>query len=208
VTEPAGYLGQSLGGFIDGLAAGTAAPAGGSAAALAVALAAALCAKSARLSHRQLTVAKADQLTREAEHIRAAAASLIDADALAYREVIKQMRLAAGQRSAGGQGSYGAGGTAGPGADVATALSSAAEVPLRVTELSAQTAALAAVLASDGNPSLRGDAACAAQLALAGGVAAADLVRINLDLAQLRDERTDLVSRLVTELRAAVGRVG
>ena len=89
MTEPAGYLGQPLGGFLDGLAAGTAAPAGGSAAALAIAIAAGLCAKSARLSVRQLTADQAEQLIAAAERIRTAAASLIDADALAYRDVIE-----------------------------------------------------------------------------------------------------------------------
>lgn len=192
MTEPDSYLGQSLGNFVDGLAAGTAAPAGGSAAALAVAMAAALCAKSARLSSRQLTADLADETTRQAEQVRAAAASLIDADALTYRDVIKSMRRPAG---------------AAPGAGLAEALSRAADVPLRVTELAVQAARLAGGLAEQGNPSLRGDAICAALLANAGGRAAGELVRINLAQAP-GDARLAEVTRLLAELDAAVGRPG
>ncbi len=55
-----------------------------------------------------------------------------------------------------------------------------AAVPLRVAELAAETAELAARLAVEGNPNLRGDAATGASLAAAAAASSALLVRINL----------------------------
>ncbi len=165
--------------FLDGLAAGTAAPAGGSAAALAVALAAALCAKTARLSARQLTADRAEQLTSAAERIRTTAASLIDADALAYRGVIEATRRRAGA------------------AQLADALSRAADVPMQVVELAAEVAELAADLAATGNPALRGDAITAVLLAESGARAAATLVTINLT-ATPTDARHARAAKLLT----------
>jgi methenyltetrahydrofolate cyclohydrolase len=63
---------------------------------------------------------------------------------------------------------------------VADALSAAADVPLAVAETASQVARLAARLAEQGNPNLRGDAVTAALLAEAGARAAAALVEINL----------------------------
>jgi methenyltetrahydrofolate cyclohydrolase len=151
--------------FLDALAAGTAAPAGGSAAALVLAQACALCAKAARLSARTLTAARADALIQEAERIRAAAASLIDEDPLAYRAVIEQSRRPPGEARD---------------AELAAALSDAADVPLRIVELSVPAAGLAAVLAAECKPALRGDAVTAGELAGAAARAAAALVAINL----------------------------
>lgn len=161
----ASYRALSVDEFLDALAAGSPAPAAGSAAALVVAHAAALCAKAARLSERQLTAGQAGALTAEAERARAAAAALIDDDARAYRAVIEQRRLPAGPARTAG---------------VAAALSAAADVPVRIVELAAVIAALAASLAARGNPALRGDAATAALLAEAGGRSAAALAAINL----------------------------
>ena len=53
-------------------------------------------------------------------------------------------------------------------------------MPLRVIELAVPVSALAATLAADGNPTLRGDALTAGLLARAAAGAAACLVRINL----------------------------
>jgi len=154
-----------VGTFLDALAAGTAAPAGGSAAALALAQACALCAKAARLSASKLTTARADALIQEAERIRAEAASLIDEDPLAYEAVIEQSRRPHGaSRDAG----------------LAAALSNAADVPLRIVELSVPATGVAAVLAAECKPALRGDAITAGELAAAAARAAATLVAINL----------------------------
>ena len=167
-----GYAGLPVGAFLDALAAGSAAPAGGSAVALVLAQAAALCAKTARLSARQLTAERASSLTAEAEQARARAASLIDDDARAYRAVLEQTRGRAGASGAAGEG--------GAGGRLAAALSEAADVPLRMVELSVPVARLAATLAAGGNPALRGDAVTAGLLAQASARAAAELVTINL----------------------------
>jgi methenyltetrahydrofolate cyclohydrolase len=130
-----------------------------------LAQACALCAKAARLSARNLTAARADALIQEAQRIRAEAASLIDEDPLAYRAVIEQTRRQPGQaRDAG----------------LAAALSNAADVPLRIVELAAPVAEMAAVLAAECKPALRGDAIAAGELAGAAARAAAALVAINL----------------------------
>ncbi len=160
------YTWLPVGGFLDALAAGTPAPAAGSAAALVLAQAAALCAKSARLSARQLTADRAGQLTAAAEQARAEAAALIDEDARAFGAVIERSRRRAGQSA--------------PGEGLTAALSRAADVPMRLVELAAPIAELAAALAAGGNPALRGDALTAGALAQAAARAAAALVRINL----------------------------
>jgi len=197
VSSEDSYAGLSVGAFLDALAAGAPAPAGGSAAALVLAQAAALCAKSARLSGRQLTASRAAELTAEAEQIRGTAASLIDEDPRAYQAVIEQSRRIGGEQSRriggeqsrriGGEQSRRIGGERGAerGAarrsdGMAAALSAAADVPMRIVELATSVAALAAVLARDGKPALRGDAITAGLLARAAGRAAAALVSINL----------------------------
>lgn len=193
------YARLSVGAFLDALAAGAPAPAAGSAVALVLAQAAALCAKSARLSARQLTAGRAAHLTAEAERIRCTAASLIDEDPRAFQAVIEQRRRLRSERaddsraaaSEGGadggaaSGETGAasgegGGAAGRSAELAAALSDAAEVPMRIVELAVPLASLAAALAGEGNPALRGDAIAAGLLARAAARAAAVLVSINL----------------------------
>ena len=148
--------------YLNELAQGRAAPGGGSAAALAVALGACLCAMAARLSARQLPGDEAYAMETKAERLRAGAASLIQADAHSYLGVIKAQRLAA----AGTDTSQGAPARTGPGADtyhrqraVVGALSAAADVPMQVLEAGADVAGLAARLAADGNPNLRGPVA-------------------------------------------------
>lgn len=171
------------------MAAGKPAPAGGSAAALTVAQAAALCAKTSRLSGRQLTADRADQLTFEAERIRTTAVDLIDQDARAYGGVIERAReAAAARRDADARAAGDEAGPAGAEADraselmasLAQALSRAADVPMQIVELAAQVAGIAAPLAAVGNPALRGDAVAAALLAQAAARSAATLVTINL----------------------------
>jgi len=181
VSSEDSYAGLSVGAFLDALAAGAAAPAGGSAAALVLAQAAALCAKSARLSGRQLTASRAAELTAEAEQIRATAASLIDEDPRAYQAVIEHSRRIGGEqnRRIGGE-RRAERSAAGRSDGMAAALSAAADVPMRIVELATSVAALAAVLARDGKPALRGDAITAGLLARAAARSAAALVSINL----------------------------
>ncbi len=90
----------------------------------------------------------------------------------------------AGQnRTAGESGTAGQNRTAGESGAagrLVAALSDAADVPLRMVELSVPVARLAATLAAGGNPALRGDAVAAGLLAQASARAAAELVTINL----------------------------
>jgi formiminotetrahydrofolate cyclodeaminase len=170
--------------FLDLLSSGEPAPGGGAAAAVAVALAAALAGMAARLAAKHLP--DAAELTQKAEELRTAATPLARADAAAYADVIAAQRK---------------------GANVREALSEAAEVPLTVAGTGAEVAGLAARLAEDGNPNLKGDAVAAVLLAEAGARAAATLVEINL-AGDEQDERLARVRELVgaaTEARRAVG---
>jgi formiminotetrahydrofolate cyclodeaminase len=162
--------------FLGLLADGQPAPAAGGAAAMAVALGASLCVMAARLSARQLT--DAADLQARAERLAGVVAPLADADAEAYRAVIATRRR---------------------GGDVAVALSAAADVPLRVAEAGAEVATLAAWLAAEGNPSIRGDVLTAGLLAAAGTRASCALVRINLAAAP-GDERLAQVAALLAAL--------
>ena len=155
-----------VGEFLDELAAAGPAPGGGSAAALAVALAAALCAMTAELSVRHL--AEAPGLAAQARELLRRAAPLAQADADAYAGVLAARR-AAGQ-SAGRERAE----------QISAALARACGVPLEVAELGGMVAALAANIAGQGNPAVRGDALAAAQLAAAAAQTAAALVQINL----------------------------
>ena len=85
------------------------------------------------------------------------------------------------------------------------ALSKASDIPMATARAGARVARVAAELAEEGNPNLRGDAVVAAILAGAGVEAAASLVAINL--AQLpHDDRHDTVRSLVEEAGRSVDR--
>jgi len=154
------YLELPVGRFLDLVASGEPAPGGGSAAAVSVALAAGLSSMAARLSTKQLT--DSAELARRAEGLRERVAPLARADAAAYGLVLSAQRAG------------------GPDGRVRAALSEAADVPLAVAEAGTEVADIAARLAIDGNPNLKGDAICALMLADAGVRAAATLVEINL----------------------------
>jgi formiminotetrahydrofolate cyclodeaminase len=171
------YLELPLAAFLSSLASAEPAPSGGGAAAVTVALGASLCAMTARLSGRRLTQELASELTTEAERLRDHAAALIQADADSYQRVLAERRKPAG-----------AGLAAGRQRRIAEALSAATAVPMDIMELAASVVRLAARLAADGNPNLRGDAITAAELAAGGARAAAVLVAINLAAAP-DDER-------------------
>jgi methenyltetrahydrofolate cyclohydrolase len=176
---PPAYLDMTVGRFLDALSVTTPDPSGGAVAALAVALAAGLCEMSAGLSARQLP--EAQRLAEQARRLRGRAAPLAQADAEAYRAVIAALR---------------APDTAVPGQPrLAAALSQACVVPMEVAETGAEVAALAAAVAAEGNPNVRGDAVTAALLAAAGSRAAAALVRINLAGAE-GDDRPARAERL------------
>jgi formiminotetrahydrofolate cyclodeaminase len=164
----ASYSSTELGQFLDLVASREAAPGGGAVAAVTVSLAAGLVAMAARLSPDQIPDSAA--LTAEADRIRLSAARLADDDAHAYRRVL------AAYSAARRTGSTTPGDPA-----VRSALEQAARVPLEVSALGARAAALAARLAVEGNPPLRGDAATAVAIAQAAVGAAARLVSINVE---------------------------
>jgi formiminotetrahydrofolate cyclodeaminase len=149
--------------FLDRLASADSAPAGGSVAAVAAAMAAGLVAKAARLAHEW---PKASEVVERAEALRSRMATLALADADAYAKVIEALRLPPDSPSRA--------------AELAAALSDAADVPLAVAEAAAELALLATLVAQEGNDRLRGDAVVAAELASAGVRGAAELVAINL----------------------------
>ena len=149
--------------FLDRIASAEPAPAGGSVAAVAVAMAAGLVAMAARLAHKW---AKADEVVERAEALRSRTATLALADEDAYTKVIEALRLPPDSPSRA--------------AELAAALSGAADVPFAVAEAAAEVAVLAALVAQEGNDRLRGDALVAAELAGAGARGAAELVAINL----------------------------
>jgi formiminotetrahydrofolate cyclodeaminase len=149
--------------FLDRIASAEPAPAGGSVAAVAVAMAAGLVAMAARLAHEW---PKASEVVERAEALRSRMATLALADEDAYAKVIEALRLPPDSPSRA--------------AELAAALSGAADVPLAVAEAATEVAMLAALVAQEGNVRLRGDALVAAALAEAGARGAAELVAINL----------------------------
>jgi pimeloyl-ACP methyl ester carboxylesterase/formiminotetrahydrofolate cyclodeaminase len=176
------YLEQPLAGFLDSVASGEPAPAAGAVAAVAVALAAGLCSMAAHLSADHL--ADAADLAERAERLRQRVAPLAQEDATAYGHVLTAYRTP---------------NDGDPGArreHVRRALSGAADVPLAIAETGAMVAEMAARLAREGNPNLRGDALAAALVAEAGTRAAAVLVEINMTAGEMADDRLERVSEL------------
>ena len=166
------------------------APGGGGAAAAAVALAAAVCAMVAELSRRHCD--DAPRLAEQARAVARRAPELGDDDARAYVGVLAARREGAAPDDDGA-------------ARLEAALSAASDVPLAIAQAGAAVASLAARLASEGNPSVRGDAVTAALLGAAGCEAAATLVGINL-AGRPDDPRHHGVAAMVDDARAAAER--
>lgn len=188
-------------------------PAGGSAAALAATMASGLVRLVARVSHDW---EEAPGIAAQAAALGDRALLLADEDHRVYAHALEQLRArdtfsrssirqepnpAAGSPPAAGQ--ILEGGSAARDAALGRALRRAAEVPLRIAETAADVAALAALAARDGAPSVRGDAWTAATLAEAAGVAAARLVHVNLATRPDGElfTRADLAARSATAAR-------
>lgn len=88
---------------------------------------------------------------------------------------------------------------------IGASLERAAAIPLAIAEVAANVAELAAVVAEEGDPRSRGDAAAAAMLALGATRAAAHLVEINLGVREL-DERRLRANRFAADAAAASAR--
>jgi methenyltetrahydrofolate cyclohydrolase len=183
------YLDVSLGEFLDLVASDAPAPGGGSVAAIAVALAAGLSGMAARLSAGRL--ADAPELADRADASRRRVAPLAAADAKSYGSVLAAYREPDPETRK---------------ARARDALSGAAEVPLAVAEIGNDVAGVAARLAEEGNPNLRGDALAAVFLAGAGVRAASALVGINLSSANVDDGRLRRANSLVDTTAATVRR--
>jgi formiminotetrahydrofolate cyclodeaminase len=169
----------------------SAAPGGGAAAAITAALASSLVAMAARYA---TAVPRAAEIADESERAAQHALGLADADALAYGRVIAATATARERPAASGA------------AAIELALAAAADVPLQICELAAQTAQTAADLARTGRPSLVGDALTGA--ALAAAATRACLVLIEIDLAHAPgDARRARARELVQHTETVVGEV-
>ena len=184
------YLEDSLGVFLDRLGSGSPAPGGGAAVALTVAMAAALAGMAARFAEGRLE--GSPELIARADSLRHRVAPLAQADGRAYAEVLAAVNL---PREPDPETRRRA---------IASALSSAADVPLAVAEIASEVAELAADLARRGNPNLRGDAITAGLLADAGARAASVLVNINLgDSSEGRSQRAEKLAESTTRAAQA-----
>jgi formiminotetrahydrofolate cyclodeaminase len=160
--------------FLDKVAGTGRTPGGGSLAALVTAAAAGLLAKIARASKADWPDAAG--VAAQAESLRDRAAPLAQLDADEYEAALRSVGEA-GDESADRRNFA-----------VGRAYARAAEPPLRIVETATDVAELAALVARNGDPSLRADATAAGALAAAAARAAAELVAVNLT-ASTDDER-------------------
>jgi formiminotetrahydrofolate cyclodeaminase len=172
--------------FLDEVAGKGRTPGGGSLAALVTAAAAGLLAKVARASKADW--ADAAGVAAQAEALRDRAAPLAQLDADEYEAAMSSVG-APGDESAVRRDFA-----------VGRAYARAAEPPLRIVEAATDVAELAALVARNGDPSLRADAAAAGAFAAAAARAAAELVAVNLT-ASADDERV-LRAHALAELAA------
>jgi formiminotetrahydrofolate cyclodeaminase len=179
---------QPAGQFLDDVAARTPAPGGGGASAMTAALAAGLVAMAARFSQAQLPGAA--EIASRADELRHRATELVTEDGEAYGCVLEAFALprdAAGDRDE----------------RIRAALERAAAVPGEMTQIAAQVAGMAARLAAEGNPNLRGDSISAALLAEAAARSAAALVAINVGLGSLSPGLSQAAAQNVAAARDA-----
>jgi formiminotetrahydrofolate cyclodeaminase len=160
------YLEQPLKEFLDEIASSEVAPGGGSVAAVAVAMAAGLVTMAARLSRTHWR--EAAGAAAQAETLRHRVTPLVELNVEAYLEAVSILRdrddSAPQERDD----------------EIGRALDRAAEVPLEIGRAAADVSALAALVAEQGEPSLRADVAAAALLSQAAARTAAALVEVNL----------------------------
>ncbi len=159
-------------------------------AAVTLAGAAGLVAMAARFSDQ---LAGAADLAEQADALREQASRLADDDARAYGAV-----LAAYRRDGDSNSRRDA---------IRSALSEATDVPLALVACAREVGQAAMLLADKGNPNLRGDAVTALLLADAAARSATYLVRCNLRLGGLDDDRLRQAERWCDELTADTGMV-
>jgi formiminotetrahydrofolate cyclodeaminase len=171
----------SVADLLECLAARQPTPGGGGAAALTTAMAAGLLGMAARFSTSQLVDAAGR--AAHADRVRTQVAALAEQDAEAYQAVLAAFAL---PRE--------------PDSDlrrrqIRRSLERAARVPTEIAEAASGIATEAAELTGRCNPNLRGDAFTAATLAAAAARAAAELVRLNVELGKLGGDLADRSAR-------------
>lgn len=165
------FLDVRLKDFLDAVPARTAAPGGGAVAAVAGALAAGLVAMAARFAPDEWE--RRAEVVGRAEELRARLEPLADADAAAYGAYLAERTPATLERIVA--------------------------VPFEIAELSVEAGRLARLVEEEGNPSVRGDAAAAVDLAAAAASIAARMVEINApDDPRAAQARTFLSARDVS----------
>lgn len=179
---------MTVDGFLELVASREPAPGGGAVAALTAAAAAALAAMAARFAG---DLADAADLASRADALRARAGRLADDDALAYSAVLAAYRRPDSESTARREA-------------IGAALSDATDVPLAVVGCAREVGRVAVLLAAKGNPNLRGDAVTAVLLADAAARSATYLVRCNVTLGDLDDDRTAQAQAWCDDLAAAV----
>jgi formiminotetrahydrofolate cyclodeaminase len=157
------YLTSTVADLLDDLAERTPAPGGGAACAL-------TCAMSAALVEMATSFGSAHGLepVRDRAHaIREEVSRLAFADGKAYGSVLEALRMDAGEQRA---------------QCLDDAVAGAIGVPMRVLELAAEVAMLAADVAETGNRNLEGDALAGSLLAEAAARSAATLAQLNASM--------------------------
>ena len=145
------FLDAGLKEFLDAVPARTPAPGGGAVAAVVASLAAGLTAMAARFAPDGWE--RRAEVVGRAEELRTRVEPLADADAEAYGAFIADRSPENVERIVA--------------------------IPFELAEVAAEVAELAALVASDGNPNVSGDASAGADLSAAAASIAARLVAIN-----------------------------
>jgi formiminotetrahydrofolate cyclodeaminase len=180
----------SVRGLLDATASEALTPGGGALAALTGALSAGLVEMAARNSPEwELRGAAVAQ----AKVLRERLAELAPLNDEVYEQALASLRLPEGVDDESRRTLIG------------TSLERAAAFPLAIAEAASNVAELAAVVAEDGDPTVRADATAAAMLALGATRAAAHLVEINLGVLE-HDERLLRATRLAADAAAASAR--
>jgi formiminotetrahydrofolate cyclodeaminase len=161
--------------FLDAVPARTPAPGGGAVAAVVASLAAGLTAMGARFAPDEWE--RRAEVVGRAEELRALLEPLAAADAEAYAAFMAERSDENVER-------------------IVT-------IPFELAEAAAEVVGLAALVASEGNPNVSGDAAAGADLAAAAASIAARLVAIN---ARAGDERIEQAQALATRAATAAAR--
>ena len=175
------FLDASVKEFLDAVPARTPAPGGGAVAAVALSLAAGLTGMAARFAPDDWE--RRAEIVGRAEELRTRAEPMADADAKAYGEFMAARTDENVERIVA--------------------------IPFELAELAVEVAELAAAVAAEGNPNVRGDAAAGADLAAAVASIAARLVAINARSgdARVADARNHSVRAATASGRAAASDV-